>query len=122
MLKIFKVLIFIIASSFSLSAVGQTIEGLVKGEDTQLPIQYAIVSVINEDDLIVGGAVTDTLGYFKIDEIIEGRYKMTVEYTGYRTKIIEVDMDSEHFDFDPIFLIREEEIVVKSQTVSKSRK
>lgn len=121
MFKTFKVLSLVFGLILSSSAVAQTIEGLVKGEDNKLPIQYAIVTIVNEDDLIVGGAVTDTLGYFVIDELIEGKYKMTIEFKGYRTKLIEVEMNDNHFDFDPIFLIREEEIIVKTKTVSKKK-
>lgn len=122
MIKKIKALSLVLGLIFTSSAVAQKIEGLVKGDDTKLPIQYAIVSVINEDDLMVGGAVTDTLGYFVIDELIEGKYKMTIEFKGYRTKLIEVEMDDDHFDFDPIFLIREEEIVVKTKTIPKKKK
>lgn len=82
----------------------QKIEGLVKGQDTNLPIRYAIITVIDTDSLIVAGELTDTLGYFIVDELLDGNYMMSVSAVGYESISIPVEMEDSHFDFDPLFL------------------
>ena len=122
MINTLKGLFLSLCLLIAFSATAQTVEGLVKSEDTDLPIQYAMITIIDADSLIVGGAVTDTLGYFMIDELIEGTYTMSVSYMGYITKHFEIEMDDNHFDFDPLYLVREEEIlppVVKSKAKKK---
>jgi hypothetical protein len=87
----------------------QKIEGLVKGKDTDLPIRYAIISVIDADSLIIAGELTDTLGYFMIDELLEGSYVMSVSAVGYESISMPIEMDDNHFDFDPLFLTPKQE-------------
>ncbi len=66
------------------------LEGVVVDSTTKKPIEYASISVSRvRDGEIVTGAVTDNRGKFKIQEIPLDRYRVAVEYIGYKKAVIE---------------------------------
>lgn len=104
-----KRLLFLLFTFYSVLSFSQTIEGLVKGEDTDSPIEYGIVSLLDSDSLIIAGTLTDSLGYFKLDAIPEGTYTLKVAFVGYKELSISVEMNDNHYDFDPLYLKRDED-------------
>ncbi len=61
---------------------GQLVIGKVKEVNSKIPIAQANVSVYQKEELITG-AVTDSVGYFQLIDVLPGRYKLVVTYTGY---------------------------------------
>lgn len=61
----------------------QTLYGSVSDAWSQRPIYLANV-VVFANDKLVKGTVTDSLGYFKLNELGPGRYKLLVSYTGFQ--------------------------------------
>ena len=69
-------------------------EGYIKGqilsEDTGLPVQYAIVSLINKkNNKIINGTMTNEIGGFKLEEVGPGKYDISIESTGYEKMILQ---------------------------------
>ena len=62
---------------------GQPIKGLILDEDSKSPLIGANILIKNTSDFI--GASTDLDGYFKISNLIVGRYDLEVQYIGYET-------------------------------------
>lgn len=62
----------------------QTIRGVVTDIKTNQPIEYASVAILNETSL---GAVTDSLGRFRIHQVPVGRYDLQTSLVGYDTNI-----------------------------------
>ena len=60
------------------------ISGFVLDDQTKMPIEYVSVSVaFIGSETIVSGAISDSNGYFYIDKLEFGDYKLKVEYIGY---------------------------------------
>ena len=65
------------------------ISGFVLDSQTKMPIEYVSVSVaFIESEKIVSGAISDSNGYFYIDKLGFGDYKLKVEYIGYENYLI----------------------------------
>lgn len=62
----------------------QTIRGIVIDAQTNTPIEYASVMIQQEGSL---GAITDSLGRFRINNIPLGRYNIQTSYVGYNTNL-----------------------------------
>jgi len=74
------------------------IEGAVIDKETQEPLEYATISLVNErfPERIQGG-ITDTKGKFNL-EVFPGKYDVTVEYIGFdkitlKDKMIQSNVD-----------------------------
>jgi hypothetical protein len=65
----------------------------------------AHVTLLRGGKEVVGACVTDDFGDFKIDNLEEksGTYTLRIDYTGYETKTIEVDL-TESLSIGTIFL------------------
>ncbi|APY07216.1 TonB-dependent receptor [Winogradskyella sp. J14-2] len=62
------------------------IEGKVIEEDTNIPLEYATITIKNtSDSKVVTGGITDIDGYFKL-EVKPGTYNIYVEYISYKRK------------------------------------
>lgn len=62
----------------------QTIRGIVIDAQTNTPIEYASVMIQQGGSL---GAITDSLGRFRISNIPLGRYNIQTSYVGYNTNL-----------------------------------
>jgi len=63
---------------------GQVIDSL-----TQKPIDYASVGLGRSSSTkFTNGGLTDAKGSFKIDNVAPGKYKLTISFMGYQTKVI----------------------------------
>ncbi len=71
-------------------AIGKVM-GVVVDAETNLPISYAVVSVTRlKDKSIAGGGYTDDKGYFQIENLSPGLFKLKITFIGY----IETTTDS----------------------------
>lgn len=65
------------------------ISGTVIDSATQRPIDYASVSLGRAtSNKSTNGGITDSKGVFKIDNVAPGKYKLTIAFIGYQTKVI----------------------------------
>ena len=81
------------------------IEGVVIDKETQDPLEYTIISLLNESspDRIQGG-ITDKNGKFII-EVFPGKYNITLEYIGFdkiilKDKVISINEDFGIFELE----------------------
>jgi ferric enterobactin receptor len=79
--------------SFSFSGVGQgVLRGYLMDSLTSEPLAFATVKVSKKQDLnSVKGEFSDEKGKFFITGINKNKYRITIAYVGYKTKLIEVD-------------------------------
>jgi outer membrane cobalamin receptor len=66
------------------------ISGIIIDSLTLKPIDYATVSLARAGSTkTTNGSLTDEKGFFKIDKITAGSYRVTIAFLGYQTKIID---------------------------------
>ena len=76
------ILLFALMLMVSLKSSAQIFSGRVIGEN-QLPVEYATVALLSvPDSALVGGAVTDSKGVFKITAQDAGPYLLSVSVKG----------------------------------------
>ena len=61
-----------------------TISGKIVEKGSNLPLEYATVVIIDRNDKIITGGITDTKGYYSI-EIASGVYTVQYEFISYKT-------------------------------------
>ena len=94
---IFCIVCFSIIPSFAQLPGGTTtivlkgrISGIVLDSLTKKPVDYATISLSqNGDAKSINGSLADEKGFFKIDNVKAGKYRITITFIGYNTKIIE---------------------------------
>ena len=63
-----------------------TVSGRVVDTDTQRPIEFVTVSVVNKSNQkTAGGALTNEFGVFNISNIQNGDYELRVSFVGYES-------------------------------------
>ncbi len=81
------ILVFTMFSNLALSQnLNQTVRGTIIDKDSQLPLIGAAVQILNSDPLI--GAITDSEGNFRLDNIPVGRISIQLSYMGYESKTL----------------------------------
>jgi len=83
---LFILSLFLLTITVSAQQPTQTIRGLVIDEDSQIPIPFATVSIVNTNPIL--GTSTNSDGNFKIENIQVGRYDLKVSFIGYEPIII----------------------------------
>ncbi|GHT71527.1 hypothetical protein FACS189455_3520 [Bacteroidia bacterium] len=59
-------------------------QGTIVDKTSQTPLEYVTVEIINQDNpKYVSGTITDSLGYFALDGIPDGKYKLQCNLLGY---------------------------------------
>jgi len=69
----------------NLNRLTQTIRGIVVDAKTNRAIEFASVIILNKSSL---GSVTDSLGFFKINNVPVGRYTIQVSFVGYTENMV----------------------------------
>lgn len=88
-------------NAFSQGVVGKgRIAGRVIDSLSKKPIEYATISLIKkENKKIVNGSLADEKGAFKIENVDEGIYTLSIFFIGYATKEIkEIDINKNHLE------------------------
>jgi ferric enterobactin receptor len=66
------------------------ISGTIVDSVTNKPVDYATVSLSKNGQIkSTNGALADDKGFFKIESVKAGKYRITITFIGYNTKIIE---------------------------------
>lgn len=97
------------------------IKGYVYDNNSKTPLEGVSVQLIKPDSSISGGAGTDATGYFIIENIAQGRYRLILSIAGYNrkgTNINLTDASQKIIDLDTIYMnsgTETEEIVVEGE-------
>jgi hypothetical protein len=78
--------IMLINLNLSAQDLTQTIKGQVVDIDLQIPLPGATVVILDSDPLI--GVTTDIDGYFRLENVVLGRYNLQISYIGYDPSVI----------------------------------
>ena len=128
MRKLLSTIAFAFAILLSLNASAKTanITGKVFDKETNEPLEYATITLFKAaDSTFVAGIITDARGVF-ILQAGEGRYYLTIQFMGYKTKKLNVNVGSDGADVDlgKIYidpdteLLEEVEIVAEKSTMT----
>ncbi len=92
--------LFLLATIISAQAQTKgTITGKVTDKSTNAPISYVSITVKSEEK-VVTGAITDDLGNFNIKNLNLGKYKVEIQYMGFRTQNFVADLTANANVFD----------------------
>ena len=83
-----------------------TISGQVLDKSSNIPIEYASVSVNTKANVLVAGNITSEKGRFSLQNIKKGEYQLTISFIGYlpyEKQILVGELNS-NFDLGKIFL------------------
>jgi len=107
-------------------------DGIISGKiiDTNLnePLPYVNIIVKDKEEKIITGGITNEDGIFKITDIHEGSYIVTIQYIGYRSVSREITITRKNFklEFGSILLEEEaeglDEVTVIAETSSVVQK
>ncbi len=60
------------------------VSGKILNNETKDPIEYSSISIFSiDDEKLIAGAISDENGYFIIDNIPSGNFKVVIEFIGY---------------------------------------
>lgn len=96
----------------------QTIRGMITDRASGKPVSFATVFVVGSNPVI--GAISDSTGQFRLENLVVGRYALRVSCVGYEPAIInEVQLNSAKESFCEVFLkeltMNLEEVVIYPQ-------
>jgi outer membrane cobalamin receptor len=80
-------------------AVGK-IYGKVQDAGNKAPVAYATVTLLNMRDSLIGGALVKANGDFSIDKLRLGKYKLKIQFVGYKPHLQTVSLTPGQMDFD----------------------
>ncbi len=80
------ILMMLISLNVSAQDLTQTIKGRVVDNDLQIPLPGATVIIMGSDPLI--GTTTDMDGYFRLENVLLGRYDLQISYMGYEPSYV----------------------------------
>lgn len=83
-----------------------SLQGIIETENNE-PVELATAVLLNaKDSVLAGFSITSPKGKFKIDDVPEGNYNLTVSYLGYRdfTQAVEVKGDNKVIELSTINL------------------
>jgi outer membrane receptor for ferrienterochelin and colicin len=94
--------LFICLILFSVGPIiSQNIEGHVYNSLNKAPLEYASI-ILTDTDI---GAISDSLGLFKINNIKPGLYNLKISYTGFQDKILhQIEVHDNQTDYIEILL------------------
>ncbi|MEM9648188.1 MAG: TonB-dependent receptor, partial [Bacteroidota bacterium] len=109
---------YIVVSIFFLSSIiatGQSfgsISGSVKDKITNLPLAFASVVLKNNEERVLTGTITDGKGVFQFTELASGTYLLEIEFIGYTTQLVPVNLnDKQNVELPSLFLLESAEIL-----------
>ncbi|MBR4837063.1 MAG: TonB-dependent receptor [Bacteroidales bacterium] len=122
-------LLFAILLSFNtlaISAKNINITGKVIDNDSGEALEFATVSLFNlPDSTLVTGVITDSNGAFTL-QVSEGKYFISVQFVGYKTKTININAKNNDVNLGKIYLqedsklLQEVEVIGEKSTMTMS--
>jgi iron complex outermembrane receptor protein len=74
--------------------------GKVQDANTKEPVAYATITVLNMRDSLIGGALVKNNGDFSVEKLPVGRYKLQVQFIGYKKTQIPFTLTPKQLDMD----------------------
>ena len=103
MMKRLLMTIFLL-QGYSLSCLAQIqIKGTIKDEK-KAPLEFVNIQLRNTDSTMVAGTTSNTKGYFELNDVRTGSYRLTISYVGYQTQEIELNGISQSRDLGDLIL------------------
>lgn len=99
-----------------------TIEGQVIERGTKLPIIFASIELFSDkDSSLVNGSISDENGFFEINNIAPGNYRLVLSYISFkeRTKRIKITGDSAVFNVGVISLREDAEMLSEAVVIAE---
>jgi hypothetical protein len=93
--KTYLIFIFILGSLISFGQKNKYIElsGSIVDSTSLEVINYATIQLVdNSTNKLIYGAITDTVGRFKITKVECDKYTFIISFLGYKTKKIDIDL------------------------------
>lgn len=84
-----------------------SISGLITDKTNGEPLSYASVVLKNQSDVIINGTITDGKGTFRFTELAAGSYFLEIEFIGYTSLQIPVELKSQQTLKLPVLVLSE---------------
>jgi outer membrane receptor protein involved in Fe transport len=99
--------VIFVSANFALA--NGRIKGIVLDAQTDSPLPYATVSILNQSDSLITGVITDESGSFVIDKIPVGNFVLLIRYIGYKeyNQSITIDKKNHYIELGSITLEEE---------------
>jgi len=97
-----------------------SVSGIVIDKILQEPIPYVSVVIKDLNDEIITGGITDENGQFKVEEIPFGKSKLFIQYIGYKTYAVEIDLSKKNKKLDLGSIELEEDIAALDEVVVRA--
>ncbi|MEM8846736.1 MAG: carboxypeptidase-like regulatory domain-containing protein, partial [Bacteroidota bacterium] len=95
-----------------------SISGLVTEEINGEPLAYASVVIKNKENVIVNGTITDGKGTFQFTELVAGSYLLEIEFIGYTSLQIPVELKSQQKVQLPLLALSESAEALEGVTIT----
>lgn len=80
------------------------VSGTIKDEETNLPLEFITVSLLQRDSIFIGGTISNNKGEFIIENIRENNdYIISTSYIGYEEKNIAISNLNKNLELGDIF-------------------
>lgn len=103
-MKGMRLLLLLISIHTSLTFYGQTLRGQITGTIvdslTKQVMPFANVSLQQKDNKSMINILADREGNFNFKKVNVNKYNLVVSYIGYKSKFVEINIDSENLNFD----------------------
>ena len=87
-----------------------SIEGIVIDATHQVPLAYVTVVVENSLGETLTGGITDDTGYFKVNSLQEGNYRVKIQYIGFKTYTKDIRITSDNYAIQLETIVLEEDM------------
>jgi len=120
LIRAHKSVIFVFVILFSLPSRGQTIiTGSVEGPGGTGPLEYASV-IASNGRKICGFGVSDENGTFSLRLYEEGKYSISILYTGYESRVIDIAYKEGELNLGRITLCESKDQITEAKIISRS--
>ncbi|MEO0041900.1 MAG: hypothetical protein RL329_1348 [Bacteroidota bacterium] len=95
MLKNIVILLFSLWTTLSMAQVDGSIQGRVLEGNT--PIEFVNILLFSKKDSIkiVQSAITDSIGFFQLKNLLLGHYQIKMQLIGYQLNTIDIDLTNQ---------------------------
>ena len=118
-MKIYTFLLLVILS-FQSVAQSFTLAGRVLSEGSALPVEYATVTVLSRDSVVLTGALTDSAGYYRVEGVGVKDPIIKISCIGYQNYSFRPIITSSVTDL-PLIYLKAESKLIKEVTVESAK-
>lgn len=115
MKKIVSCLLFFVCLTPLFAA--HNLSGRVVDSENVEPLDFVNVALLNQDSVLVSGAITDENGVFRFSGLASGRYIIQISFVGYDTYSRNFTVSDQDLNFGTIRLIQDSQILSEVEVV-----